>query len=251
MSDARLEYAIRRLNWRRTHYGIVRMPGHTPIGALPTLEEAEEDRARREGEVRARVNPFTCGPNHAARSRLPEVIFHDWLRDAGIEPQPAGQKQPVNWPGWWEQVHARLTSEQVAHVWAGLDRVRFFDVAARVEGSVGYAVVSVDWEYNDNWMVPGAEGGTPVKVFRRWTAAEAHRSELESALQASRTPDPDTDRSLQYETTRWTEEEFWPVGSPFNEYYDPEEMSFAHGGLAPYYEIVEVDLLILAGGGNG
>jgi hypothetical protein len=56
------------------------------------LEEAEADRARREADVRARVkNPFICGPNHAARSRLPEPVFEDWLRDAGMEPRQPGR----------------------------------------------------------------------------------------------------------------------------------------------------------------
>jgi hypothetical protein len=247
-----LEYAIRRLNWRRAHDGLVRMPGCVAVGALPTHEEAETDRARREAGVRARVgNPFLCGPSHAARSRMPEAIFCDWLREVGIEPLQAGQKQPVNWSGWWEQAKPRLAPEQVAHVWAGLDRVRFFEVAARAEGSVGYAVVRVDWEYNDNWMEPGDEGGRPLKVFRRWAAAEAYRGEREDALRAQRAPAAEDDHTLQYETTRWTEEEFWPVGSPFNQYSDPEKMSFVHGGRAPYYEIVEIDLPGLVGGWNG
>src|SRR5262245_63710009 len=140
MSDSPLEYAIRRLNWRRTHYGIVRMPGAVAIGALPTLEEAEVDRAAREAEIRARVgNPFICGPNHAARSRLPEAIYHDWLREVGVEPLQPGQKEPVNWIGWWQQARMHFTPEQIAHVWGGLDRVRFFEVVARRAGSVGYA----------------------------------------------------------------------------------------------------------------
>jgi hypothetical protein len=47
MSDSpRLEYAVRRLNWRRTHYGIIRMPGAVTASALPTPENAETNRGR-------------------------------------------------------------------------------------------------------------------------------------------------------------------------------------------------------------
>src|SRR5579883_300465 len=250
---AGLEYVIRRLNWRRTHYGIVRMPGSVVIGALPSLEEAEHDRAHREAEVRARVaNPFICGPNHASRSRLPEPIFCDWLRDAGIEPLQAGQKKPVNWVGWWEQARVRFTPQQPAHVWAGLDRVRFFEVITRPEGSVGYAVVRVDWEYNDNWMEPGTEGGTPIKVFRKWEKAEQHRRELEEKkrhdLGYSSAEDSADDRGARYETTRWTEEELWPLGSSPNGLHSEISTTFAYGGTAPFYEIVEVDLPSLHAG---
>jgi hypothetical protein len=188
MSDSpRLEYAIRRLNWRRTHSGIILMPGSTPIGALATLEEAEADRARREAEVRAKVNPFWCGSTHAMRSHMPEHIFHDWLRDVGLEPPAVMASLQYDWPGWWTALLPTLTPEQSAHVWNGLDRVRFFEVAARPEGSVGYAVVLVQWEYNDVWYEPGHEGGSPYKVFRRWAAAEQYRRELEDAMRLDRT----------------------------------------------------------------
>jgi hypothetical protein len=234
----RLEYAIRRLNWRRTHYGIVRMPGSVAIGALPTLEEAEADRARRESEVRARIaNPFICGPSHAARSRLPEPIFQDWLRDAGIEPTQRGQKEPVNWFGWWEQARVNLSAEQVAHVWAGLDRVRFFEVAARPEGRIGYAVVRVEWEYNDSWFEPGAEGGAPFKVFRRWAAAEEYRRELEHHDRGS-----SAQRTARYDVTRWADELHWPLGSPSEGPSYSQSATIAHGGEVPLYEVIEVEL---------
>src|SRR5438094_9028536 len=189
--STRFEYAIRRLNWRRTHSGIARMPGAVTVGALPTAEEAEAERARREAEVRARVNPFTCGATHAERSRMPQEIFHDWLRDVGLEPPAVMASLACDWPGWWTHHEPALSPEQISHVWAGLDRVRFFEVLPRREGSVGYAVVRVEWEYNDQWMEPGAEGGTPWKVFRRWAAAEEYRRKLEEEEQRSRAPDPE------------------------------------------------------------
>jgi hypothetical protein len=232
-----VEYAIRRLNWRPTHYGTVRMPGYTPVGALPTFEEAEDDRRRREAEARERVvNPFLCGPNHAARSRLPEPVFCDWLRDAGIEP-PAS-----DWGAWWTAIRPSLSAEQVGHVWAGLDRVRFFEVVARPEGRVGYAVVSVEWEYNDNWMEPGAEGGTPLKVFRRWAAAEAYLRQSEEEVRRIYQPDPYDDEPMRFDVQRWANETHWPLGPDPVGRPDYETTAFASGLEAPFYEIVEVEL---------
>ncbi|MDY3563616.1 hypothetical protein R5W23_005232 [Gemmata sp. JC673] len=256
MPDAVLEYAIRRLNWRRTHYGIVRMPGAVTQAILPMLEEAEADRSRREAEVRQRVaNPFICGPSHAARSRLPEPIFADWLRDASIEP-PVAQVQAVNWTEWWEQTHKGLAPEQVAHVWAGLDRVRFFEVVARPAGSVGYAVVKIEWEYNDDWYEPGAEGGTPLNVFRTRAAAEALWRQLEQQERADYVLDPDDPlqsepSGVRFETTRWSADVLWPMGLAREGLLHYEYATFAQGDTAPFYDIVEVDLLGIRAGDVG
>lgn len=243
MADApggRIEYAIRRLNWRRAHYGLVRMPGATAVGARPTFEEADADRAEREAEVRARVgNPFLCGPTHAVRSRLPEPIFCDWLRDAGLDP-PA--ELPADWAKWWAGVRDRPSAAQVAHLWAGLDRVRFFEVVARPAGSVGYVVVRVQWEYNDQWMEPGAEGGEPMKVFRARAAAEAYRREREDAERAERAEPPDDEDAMRYETTRWADEADWPLGTRPGGRWRYEDAMFARAEAAPFYEVVEVEL---------
>jgi len=213
------------------------MPGFTPVGALPSFEEAEADRRRREDEVRARVvNPFICGPNHAARSRLPEPVFCDWLRDAGIEPTSS------DWVEWWEQVRANLSAEQISHVWAGLDRVRFFEVVARPEGRIGYAVVNVEWEYNDDWMEPGAEGGAPLKVFRRWAAAEALRRDAEEFARYDRQPDPYDDDPMRYDVQRWEVEAFWPLGPPPKGPHRFDNAVLLGSGEVPFYEIVEVEL---------
>ena len=233
-AEERLEYAIRRLNWRRTHYGIVRMPGYVPIGALPTFEEAEADRARREAEVRARIaNPFICGPNHASRSRLPEPIFCDWLRDVGIEP-PA--EQPLNWAGWWDEVRERFGAEQIAHVWAGLDRVRFFEVAARPEGQIAYAAVSIEWRDSGEHLEPGPEGGTPLRVFHRWIDAEEYLRESEEMARQAQSPDPYDDSPTQFDNARWAHEPFWPLGPA------DRSATFTHGGEAHYYEVTEIEL---------
>jgi hypothetical protein len=218
------------------------MPGAVPVGALPTIEEAEADQGRREAEVRARIpNPFICGPDHAARSSLPEPIFQDWLRDAGIEPTQTGQNQPVNWFGWWEQAHKRLSAEQIAHVWAGLNRVRFFEVVTRPEGHIGYAVVRINWEYNDSWYEPDAEGGTPVKVFRKWAAAEERRHELDPNWGGWDLVNDDARTGRYYEVARWTDEAFWPLGpTPAEEAEADVNTRFSHD--RPLYEVIEIEL---------
>ena len=60
MSDA-LRFVVRRLNWRPAGDRFIRLPGEVRLSSFDTLEAAEADRAAREAEVRARVNPFTCG----------------------------------------------------------------------------------------------------------------------------------------------------------------------------------------------
>jgi hypothetical protein len=151
----------------------------------------------------------------------------------------------VDWVGWWQQAHARLSAEQVAHVWAGLDRVRFFEVATRPAGGVGYAVVRVTWEYNDTWYEPGAEGGAPLKVFRRWASAEEYRRELEAHDRPERAPNPEDgidEWTTRYDVTRWAAEADWPLGPPHDGRLYHQDATFAHGGEAPLYEIVEVEL---------
>jgi hypothetical protein len=128
-------------------------------------------------------------------------------------------------------------------VWEGLDRVRFFEVAARPEGAVGFAVVCVHWEDNDERMVPGPEGGLLCKLFRKWADAEACRRENEEIMQRVRAPDPtegSDEPAPQFDTTRWTNEPFWPLGPPEGRHN--ENATFVSGDEAPNYEIVEVEL---------
>jgi hypothetical protein len=217
------------------------MPGKTPVAVLATIEDAEHERSTREAEIRIRVaNPFICCHSHAHRSRLPEPVFCDWLRDAGLEPPKPTSKGIYNWILWWNTKHKKFTPEQISHVWAGLDLVRFFEVGSREAGQTAYAVTQVNWEYNDNWMVPADEGGFVVKVFRKFAAAEKYRREQEEREQERHAPDA-PHRGMAYETTRWAGQDQWPF-TPQVESDNEDEVTFSQGDRVPHYEIVEIEL---------
>lgn len=240
MSESTMRYVLRRLNWRQSHYGLLRMPGSLTIGTFDTFEEAETEHRGWEDEVRGRVNPFKCGASFAFRSRLPEPIFLDWLRDVGIEPPGSESTASWDWPAWWEQVRSELTPEQIAHVWAGLDLVRFYEVVARPACPVGYAVVEVQWEYNDNWMEPGDEGGSLVRVYRRRVDAEAYLRRLNgSNVSEPDEGDEDDEDGLRYEANRWLDEPNWPFIGPTRAY---KTTRFASERSAVRFEIVEIEL---------
>jgi len=96
---------------------------------------------------------------------MPEPVFRDWLREAGLEPpgeakivqvhdelsamglEPPdegesdalsvmGLEPPVeaesgkvrDWPSWWDQHAPRMTDQQRAKVWQALDRLRFYEI---------------------------------------------------------------------------------------------------------------------------
>ena len=122
--------------------------------------------------------------------------------------------------------------------------MRFFEATARPwKGRIGYAVARVEWEYNDTWFESGTEGGALFKVFRRWGAAEECRRELEQHDRRWRAPDPEADIEWisRYDVTRWVADTHWPLGRSIgNTEYD--NTAFAHGGEAPLYEVIEVEL---------
>jgi hypothetical protein len=148
----------------------VLLPGEARLATFPSATAAQEDARTREADARTKVNPFRCGSTWAERCNLPEPVFCDFLRDAGIEP-PAEEDR--DWALWWEQTAGTLTSLQRARVWEGLDRLRFFAVTERPARPVAYAVVQVQWNFNDNWYYPGSEGGAPTIAYRSREKAEA------------------------------------------------------------------------------
>ena len=54
----------------------------------------------------------------------------------------------------------------------------FYTVAERPVRPVGYAVIEVEWRYNDEWYYPPTEGGRAVRVFRSRDRAEEECREL-------------------------------------------------------------------------
>src|SRR5207237_1435208 len=144
------------------------LPGERRVGVFPDGEAAAVRTRQLEAEARGKVNPFRCGVVWSDRSSMPEPIFRDFIRDAGIDP-PAD----ADLAGWWDEHAATLSAEQVSRVWEGLDRARFYRVEERPVREVVYAVVAIQWQYNDMWYYPGAEGGDSVAAYRSRERAEA------------------------------------------------------------------------------
>jgi hypothetical protein len=197
-------FVVSRLTWRIAGWSrtFARLPGETRVAAFVDFDSAEADRAKREAAARATVNPFRCGSNWGERSHMPEAVFRDFIKDAGIEPptiwvrpttdeygNPLSRqrlKRPEtpppdtyrDWEAWWDAVAPTLSAERVARVWEGLDRVRFFSVEERPVRTVAYVVVEISWTYNDEWYYPPAEGGGAHTAYRTRERAEAECARL-------------------------------------------------------------------------
>jgi hypothetical protein len=209
MNRAATHFVVSRRNWRyagRTGL-LVLMPGEARVAVFPTAAEADADARVREAEARRKVNPFRFGATWADRSHLPEPLFCDFLRDAGIE---IPDEKDRDWAKWWESTGAALSAAQRERVWEGLDRVRFFAVAERPERPVVYAVVEVKWNFNDQWYYPGPEGGEVQVAYRSRDRAEqeCERRNAEARAQwrqSLRLPEPGSESA-----NRWEGHELYP-----------------------------------------
>lgn len=228
MSESR--FVVRRLNWREAGALFVRLPGEVRLASFDTFEAADADRARREAQVRDRVNPFRCGTAWHALTAFPEGVFRDWLSDVSLAP-PDGATLG-DWAQWWADGSAAWPAEHRARVWEGLDRVRFFETIERPASAVAYAVMRVLWEYNDSWYDPGTEGGLTVRAFRSRERADAECARLEAEARTGWVDD----HSIG--TQRWQLDE-WPK---FGEdtAFDAAEALDAYG--ARLFEVVEIDV---------
>jgi hypothetical protein len=229
MSDA-VRFVVRRLNWRPAGDRFIRLPGESRLASFDTFDAAEADRAARESEVRDRVNPFRCGTAWHALTTIPEPMFRDWVADVGLTPAPV--PGPEAWVAWWAEGHEAWTAEQRWHVWAGLNRVRFFEVIERPASTVAFAVVRVMWQYNDQWYEPGSEGGGTVRAYRDRERAEAECRRLEERARR------EWDDRYRVETWRW-ESDRWPA---LNEEEGIEEDEAFDRRGARLYEVVEIDV---------
>jgi len=170
MPAPKKRFVLKRLNWLE-HYGgtLSRAPGEVALASFDTFEVADAERAKREEARRKGLNPFECGPAVQYWSHLDEPRLRDWLNDRGIDPPAKG----VAWSAWWDKAHKKLSDTQRAAVWEALDKVRFFAVREEPVRAVGYAVVAINWEYNDENYTAGAEGGEVTEVYRTRARAEA------------------------------------------------------------------------------
>jgi hypothetical protein len=179
MSTSR--YTVRKLGWYQPPHGdpyTRRLPTAEPVARFDTFDVAEMHRRVLEAETRGGENPFRFGGGSVFfQSSLDGPRLHDWLMDAGIDP-PASELRHHDWRAWWDSFAHLWSADQLAHAWAGLDKVRFFDVAETGSGT-GHGVIEIVWgRLERDWgsaATAGTEGGRLVGVFRRAETAEADR----------------------------------------------------------------------------
>lgn len=166
-------FVLKRLNWAEYYGGTLeRQPGGRDVASFDTFDAADAERAKRENEVRKLVNPFACGAGVHFWTHLDEPRLRDWLMDHGIDPPKPAKGGATDWAGWWAKSHKKLSAEKQYAVWEALDKVRFFAVAEEPARPVGYAVVQINWEYNDQTYDANPDQGEVMQVFRTRERAE-------------------------------------------------------------------------------
>ena len=62
MAEPAMRFVVKRLNWAEEYGGkLLRRPGEVAVVSFATFDAADAERAKREEELRKRVNPFECG----------------------------------------------------------------------------------------------------------------------------------------------------------------------------------------------
>jgi hypothetical protein len=244
-SEPAVRYVVSRLNWRRTPAGFVRLPGEVRVASFDTIQEAEAERRRREADAREQVNPFASGLAPYEQTSLPPGIFRDWLLDAGIEPPPEPTSS-LAWAAWWEKQSPTWTADQRARAWEALDKTRFFAVEERPRRPVVYAVVSVTWNYNDQWYYANGEGGKVMDVYRSRERAEddcALSNELAREQWAEVLEESGEPLEGMFDVFRREEAASDPFAAPLkpgpSQFDDSRQLGV---DTAPFYEVVEVEL---------
>lgn len=164
---AATHFVVERFNWRRCGGSFHRLPGFTRIRSFDTREEAELFRHAEELKARAVVNPFlgTLAPP-ADQTDLPEHALCDWYMDHDFDPPKPDKKGNLDWAKWWEKQAKKWKPERAAVAWEPLHKVQFYRIVERPKVPVGYVLVSISWDYNDEWNVADAEGGVVTAVYR-------------------------------------------------------------------------------------
>ena len=182
MSSSR--YTVRRLGWYQPPHGDAYtrwLPGAEPVAAFDTFDDAEMYRRELEAAARPGENPFRFGGASVFfQSSLDGPRLHDWLMDAGIDP-PASELRHADWRAWWSAFAHTWSADQLAHAWAGLDKVRFFDVAAA--SGAAHLLVLIGWGRSaPGTLTASVEGGRVEGAYRSAARAEAERTARDRAL---------------------------------------------------------------------
>ena len=243
--------SVKRLNWVEQYGGSrTRQPGEVAVASFATFAEAEADRAKREDEVRKHINPFECGAAVQYRTHLDEPRLRDWLMDHGIDPPDAKPDGITNWATWWKKNQKQLGAEKRAAVWEILDKVRFFAVCEEPVRPVGYAVIELNWEYNDEYYAAHAEQGEVIQVFRTRERAEAEcadqndmaRDVWTEALDEDEIELDDEDDEDGYGMFDMRERLRWRRGLHPHEKLKKGEGILRTTAGVPFYEVIEVSL---------
>ncbi len=246
-------FVVKRLNWVRNYQGILkRQPGEVAVASFATFNEANEDRNKREIELRKTLNPFACGTGVHSWSHLDEPRLRDWLMDHGIETPTPNKDRSIDWEAWWKTNSKKFSAEQKTIVWEVLDKLRFFTVREEPVRSVGFAVIEVNWEYNDESYDADAEGGNLVKVYRSRERAEAEcatRNEtaraqwglgLDEIVEPFDDEDFDEDEALPMFDMR--DRLLRKRGLTSQAKLKPHEGHFYSIAGVPFFEVIEVEL---------
>jgi hypothetical protein len=247
-------FVVKRFNWSERYNGRIRQPGEVAVASFATFEEADAERAKREEAVRTRINPFECGPAVQYRTHLDEPRLRDWLMDHGVTPPDPKADGTTDWVGWWQKGQKKLGAEKRAAVWEALDKVRFFTVREEPVRPVGYAVVMVNWEYNDEFYDAHPEQGEVIQVFRTRERAEAECAEQNDmardtwadALEADEIELDDEDDEDEYAMFDMRDRIQRRRGLLPDEKLKKGEGLFRTTTGVPFYEVIEVALEGLA-----
>jgi hypothetical protein len=167
-TPAATHFVVERFNWRRCgDTTFHRLPGFTRIRSFDTRAEAEAFKHTEEAKARAVVNPFlgTLAPP-TDQTDLPEHALCDWYMDHDFDPPKPDKKGHLDWAKWWEKESKKWKGERRAVAWEPLHKVQFYRICERPKVPVGYALVRLNWGYNDEWFYPDPEGGTVFEVYR-------------------------------------------------------------------------------------
>ncbi|MCI0704223.1 MAG: hypothetical protein L0241_24460 [Planctomycetia bacterium] len=254
MAEPGTRFVLKRLNWYE-HYdgGMVREGGEVSLSSFATFEEAEAERGKREEEIRKTINPFDCGKAVHYWSHLDEPRLRDWLMDHGIDPPSAGKNGKTNWAEWWKKTGKKLSSDKQLLVWEALDKVRFFVVREEPVRKVGYAVLGINWEYNDEFYDANSEGGHLVKVYRSRARAEEECAALNAEARddwgfvdefAEEYADEMEDDESEYDMAMFDMRDRLrrKRGLTSNQKLKKGEGLYNSIARVPFYEVIEVEL---------
>jgi hypothetical protein len=174
--------------------------------------------------------------------------------DRGITPPKANKDGITNWAEWWKKSGQKLGAEKRESVWEALDKVRFYVVREEPVRPVGYAVMAINWVYNDEFYDADSEGGRLIKVYRSRERAETECQQLNEKerdawsfvdeLASEIADEYDDDDELEEEFAMFDMQERirYRRGLARDEKLKKGEGLFRTTTGVPFYEVIEVEL---------